>query len=125
MDLEFWLPEETDEQGRFAELERMARRRPGILDLHIRRDSGFPQICVHYDRELLSAEDTLAEVRRQAGKAAKRFLHRVWMVRDMDSPDCAGVIEHVLRRTPGILSASVAYSSERLVVEYDAELLSE
>ena len=125
VDLQFWLPAETDEAGRFAELERMARRRPGILDLHIRRDGAFPQICAHYDPELLSAEEALKELRFQAGKAAKRFRNRVWMVRDMDSPDCAGVIEHVLRRTPGILSASVAYSSERLVVEYDAELLSE
>ncbi|MFO0715061.1 MAG: heavy metal translocating P-type ATPase, partial [Sandaracinus sp.] len=42
-----------------------------------------------------------------------------WFVRGMESAQCAMVVEHVLGRTPGVLTADVAYAAERLVVEFD------
>ncbi|MCE9672028.1 cadmium-translocating P-type ATPase [Myxococcus stipitatus] len=42
----------------------------------------------------------------------------------MTSADSATLIEHGLGKLPGVLSANVAYASERLVVEYDSEEVS-
>ncbi len=41
----------------------------------------------------------------------------------MDSAQCAYVIEYVLERVPGVLTADVAYAAERLVVEYDSDAI--
>ncbi|MET0403569.1 MAG: heavy metal translocating P-type ATPase [Cystobacter sp.] len=52
-----------------------------------------------------------------------RHHRHTWFVRGMDSGDAAVVVEHGVGHLPGVLSASVAYASERLVVEYDPEAL--
>jgi Cd2+/Zn2+-exporting ATPase len=125
LDVAFLLPGESDEVGRFEQLERDLRRIPGVLDAHLRKDAQHLELCVHVDRAVGSPEDLLPEIRTASARAGRRYLARTWFVRGMDSVQCGQVIEHVLRRTPGILSADVAYAAERLVVEYDSKVLGE
>jgi len=123
LDLEGALPGETDDVGRFQKLEAALESQRGISDVHLRRDAGYAEVCIHYQPELVSAAHLIELAQSTGAQVAQRYKHHTWFVRGMDSADAAMVIEHAVTRTKGILSASVAYASERLVVEYDSEEL--
>jgi Cd2+/Zn2+-exporting ATPase len=123
VDLGGALPGETDDQGRFERLERALEGHRGVLDVHLRRDGGHPEVCVHYAADQLSRDDVLTLAQRVSAEVADRFRVRRWFVRGMDSHQCAQVIEYALGRMPGVLSAQVAYAAERLVLEYDERSL--
>jgi len=121
LDLEALLPGEKDDQGRFEQLERMLEAQPGVVDVHLRKDQGYLQLCVHFDDAVTNSNAVIEVARKQGARASKQYLHKTWFVRGMSSPQCAVTIEYSLARMPGILTASVAYAAERLVVEYDRE----
>lgn len=121
IDLEGALPGETDDQGRFKKLESALEAQRGISDVHLRRDAGHAELCVHYQPDVVSASQLLELVQGTGAVVAKRYKHHTWFVRGMDSADAAMVIEHAVSHMKGVLSASVAYASERLVIEYDSE----
>ena len=123
-DLAAVIPGEKDEVGRFHKLELLLEAQRGITDVHFRRDGGRPEICIHYEPERITLSQVIALVKTQGLTVSDRYKEEAWFVRGMDSPQCAFVIEHALRRVPGILSASVAYAAERLVVEYDRQTIS-
>lgn len=123
LDLEGTLPGETDDIGRFEKLEDALEAQKGISDVHLRRDLGYPEVCIHYQPELVSAAQLLVLAQKTGAVVAARYKHFTWFVRGMDSADAATIIETAVSRMPGILSASVAYASERLVVEYDSEAI--
>ena len=125
MDLEALLPGETDDKGRFEQLERALENQPGIVDVHLRSDAGFFQACIHYESQAVTQEDLVKLTRTVGARVARRFLTKTWFVRGMDSPQCATVIEHSLNRLRGVLSADVAYGAERLVVEFDRDVVRE
>jgi Zn2+/Cd2+-exporting ATPase len=124
LDLEGTLPGETDDVGRFEKLEEALEAHRGITDVHLRRDNGYAEVCIHYQPELASASQLLELAKSTGGVVAKRYKHFTWFVRGMDSADSAAVIEHAVSHMKGVLSASVAYASERLVIEYDSEEVS-
>ncbi|HEX8826205.1 MAG TPA: heavy metal translocating P-type ATPase [Archangium sp.] len=123
LDLEGALPGETDDAGRFQKLEAALESQRGISDVHLRRDAGYAEICIHYQPALVSAAHLIELAQSTGAQVAKRYKHHTWFVRGMDSADAAMVIEHAVSRMKGVLSASVAYASERLVIEYDSEEL--
>jgi Cd2+/Zn2+-exporting ATPase len=117
------LPGETDEQGRFEKFEELLRARHGVGDAHVRTDAGHRELCVHYDPAHVTIADMLAFARATGTQVAKRYVSKTWFVRDMESAQSAVTVEQALRRTPGVLQADVAYASERLVVEFDASVV--
>ncbi|MFN0111107.1 MAG: heavy metal translocating P-type ATPase [Blastocatellia bacterium] len=122
-DLDAIIPGETDDVGRFQKLEQLVESSAGITDAHIRRDGQRPEICVHYDKAKVQQAQVVALVKSVGAGVAQRYLHKTWFVRGMESAQCAYVIEYVLERAPGILDANIAYSTERLVVEYDSQTI--
>ncbi|NTX15687.1 heavy metal translocating P-type ATPase [Myxococcus sp. CA056] len=124
LDLEDALPGETDDAGRFQKLEAALEAHHGVIDVHLRRDQGYAEVCLHYNPGLVNAAALLATVKRTGEQVAKRYKSHTWFVRGMSSADSATAIEHGLGKLPGVLSANVAYASERLVVEYDSEDIS-
>ena len=123
-DLHQTIPGERDEVGRFRRLELLLEAERGITDAHFRDDSGRPEVCIHYEPERIALSQVIALVKSQGLVVSNRYREQTWFVRGMDSAQCAFVIEHALRRVPGVLSASVAYAAERLVVEYDRQAVS-
>ncbi len=124
LDLEATLPGETDEAGRFEKLNSALKEHRGITQVHLRRDAGYAEVCIHYQADVVSATQLLELAQRTGGVVAKRYKHHTWFVRGMDSADAAMVIETAISRMKGVLSASVAYASERVVIEYDREEVS-
>ncbi|MBU8895278.1 heavy metal translocating P-type ATPase [Corallococcus sp. M34] len=123
LDLEATLPGETDDHGRFEKLEAALEAHRGIIDVHLRRDAGHAEVCIHYDSTLVNATQLLALAQSTGTKVAERYKQHTWFVRGMGSADAATVIEHAVGKLPGVLTASVAYASERLVLEYDSQVL--
>lgn len=123
LDLEAMLPGETDDKGRFAELARALARMDNVSVVHLRIDTAWPTICVHHSVNPVGP--LLDQLQEVAKRIAHRYRLRTWMVRGMDAAQCATMIEHALDRTTGVLSASVGYAAERLVLEYDTELVTE
>jgi Cd2+/Zn2+-exporting ATPase len=125
LDLPSLIPGEYDEFGRTQQLERMLEGTPGVLDVHVRRDLGRSELCVHYDPKQFTFDRIVSEVRKHSADVAKRCLQKTWFVRGMESAQCGYTIEHALnKKTNGILSAEVAYAAERLVVEFDSAVIS-
>lgn len=125
LDLDVLLPGETDEEGRFAELKRRVEALRAVSDVHLRTDGRHPQICVHYDAQQSQLPQLLETIRAAGAEVRERYVMGEWFVREVDSPQTARMIEYALGRLKGVLSASMAFGAERLVVEYDGKLTSE
>lgn len=112
------LPNERDQCR--TRLEELLASRRGVVRAHVEDSDGRPQLCIHYDPELL----TLAAVERfvlDAGaRLSERYRHERIPVEGMDCSDCTTVIEHSLRRLPGVLAATANYAAGQVAVEYDS-----
>ncbi len=124
LELRVLLPGENNEVGRFEKLEEHIANRAGISDIHIRKDLGWLEVCVHYDPDKATLAEVVERVRESAKEVAARYLKQTWFVRGMDSAQCGYHIEFALSRMKGVLEANVAYASERLILEYDAKTTS-
>ena len=124
LDLDAVLPGETDDKGRFAKLAEHVLAIVGVHHVHLRTDGTHPELCAHHNVDVVRPPQLIAEVRHRAHRVADRYKMHTWFVSGMQTAQCGYVIEHVLGRTPGILTADVAYGAERLIVEYDSEVLS-
>jgi Cd2+/Zn2+-exporting ATPase len=123
LNLDLILPGETDHVGRFEKLEAALEERVGIIDAHVRKDSDRIELCVHYDPEKVQLAQVLTMAHTAGADISKRYRQAVWFVRNMDSAQCAYMIEYALNRSKGVLQANVAYASERLIVEFDNSLI--
>ncbi|MFO0646197.1 MAG: heavy metal translocating P-type ATPase [Polyangiales bacterium] len=121
LELSFVLPDENNEIGRFEKLEAHINKRAGISDIHIRRDLGWAEVCIHYDPSKGTQAEVIALVRASAAEIARRYKAKSWFVRGMDSAQSGYHIEYALSRLKGVLEVNVSYGAERLFVEYDVE----
>jgi len=114
------LPEETDEDGIFDQFEKIVLAHRGVSKVHIRRDAGIAEICIHYD-EQISPTQLVELACRNGAECTDRFERMTWFVRGLESADSAGPLETMIRKIPGVLEADVAYAAERVVVEFDTD----
>jgi len=117
------LPEEVDDAGIFDHFEQALRAHRAISKVHLRRDAGRTEICIHHDATLTPTA-LVALARRNGAEVTRRFERMTWFVRGLEAADSAASLETALRRVPGVLTADVAYAAERLVVELDTEATS-
>ena len=125
LELPLLLPDVSSEKDQCIErLITQVQSRRGVQRAHVDRQDDQPRLCLHYDPNILS----LANVQRLAEEAgaeiAHRFAHDTLTISGMDCADCAGSIEHILNRLPGIVAVSVSYAAERMRIEYDTEKVS-
>ena len=114
------LPEETDEVGIFEKFEAAVLAHRGVSKVHIRRDGGIPEICIHHAPEL-STTHLIALACRNGLDCTERFERMTWFVRGLESADSAAPLETLIEEMPGVLCANVAYAAERVIVEFDTE----
>lgn len=121
VDLAFHLPGKLDDEGRFARLESVLAAHQGVLEVHLRRDGDYPQVCIHYDPNVVALTQVLGLATRLGSEVAARYQVTTWFVVGMADPQAAAQVETAVERLPGVLQASVAYGAERLVVELDTQ----
>ena len=120
LDLELLLPGPLDERDGCRErLTRGLASLRGVTRAHVEDNAGRAVLCVHYDPALATLGEVERLVRRAGADLQARYHHERIPVEGMDCSDCTLAIEHVLRRTPGVLAASVNYAAATLHVEYD------
>src|SRR5262245_37270216 len=122
LELGIIIPGETDEFGRFEKLELLLEARTGISDVHLRRDGGGAEICIHYDHNQVTLAQVAALVKSIGGEVAHRYRQQIWYVLGLESAQNGYAIEEAVRKMPGVLTANVAYAAERLVVEFDSQI---
>lgn len=115
------LPEETDDQGIFEHFANGLRGHRGVTEVHIRRDAGRPEVCIHHDAQIGTAM-LIDVVRAHGANVTKKYERTTWFVRGLTSADAAAPLETMIEKLPGVLCASVAYGAERVIVEWDTEV---
>jgi Cd2+/Zn2+-exporting ATPase len=125
LELPLLLPDIADSRDAcIARLEQMLNNRRGILRAHVKHDSDPPQLCLHFDPNLVS----LSVVQRLADDAGsaitERYRHEQVPIAGMDVADAADALWQTLAALPGMLHASVNYPARLAFVAYDTELLS-
>jgi Cd2+/Zn2+-exporting ATPase len=118
LDLEL-LFGEGDPEPRLSKATELLGAQRGISLVHLRTDGGRPEVCLHYDPAEIAFERLVAVVRSTGAEVAARYAQKTFRVEGMDCAQCAPVLEHALLRENGVLSARVAYASERLIVDVD------
>jgi Zn2+/Cd2+-exporting ATPase len=103
-------------------MERLAAVR-GITEAHLDEGNGGPQLCLHYDSNLVTLAHVERLVHGEGAQVAARYRHETLRIPDMDCGDCAQSIEHVIGRMPGVLRVAVSYAAESMRVEFDTTSL--
>lgn len=121
LNLSLVLPDVADERdacvGRLTEL----LRAEGLEKVHLVREDGAANLCLHYDPQRFSVTRVRELARAAGANLGIRYRHESLRIDGMDCSTCATVIEHALQRMDGVLEASVSYAAERLRLEFDSE----
>ena len=121
------LPEVPDEKDQCVQkLIQQLENKEGLEKVHVadKTDNGVPQLCFHYDPELISI-DRIQSLAEQAGaEITQKFGHKLIEVEGIRHPRHARHIERVLRAIAGIIEASVS-ASGMVRVEYDTAKVDE
>lgn len=121
------LPEVPDEKDQCVqELISLLQEQKGLEEVHVSEasDDGVPQLCFHYDPELISI-DRVRSIARQTGAAiTEKTGHKLIGVEGIRHPRHARSIEHNLLSLNGIIEASVS-ASGMVRAEFDTRKIDE
>ncbi len=121
------LPEVPDEKDQCVQkLIQQLENKEGLEKVHVadKTDNGVPQLCFHYDPELISI-DRIQSLAEQAGaEITQKFGHKLIEVEGIRHTRHARHIERDLRAIAGIIEASVS-ASGMVRVEYDTAKVDE
>jgi len=105
-----------------AELE----NREGIQQVHVRKGGNGepPELCVHYDPQVLPLARIRELVKAAGAKVAEQFGHLLWQVTGIGHTRRARTISEKLRGLPGVLEAE-ASAAGVVRMEFDRRLTDE
>ncbi len=126
LDLPLVLPDVGDVQDRcVARLIDALSGRPGISQAHVvGRESGSPQLCVHYVPATLPLARVRELVHTAGAELTARFAHLVISGGSTLHARAARSAADDLRKVPGVLEADVS-ASGTVRIEYDRSVVSE
>ena len=126
LDLPLVLPDVDDAQDRcVSRLIDALSGRPGISQAHvIGRESGAPQLCVHYEPATLPLARVRELVHAAGAELTERFAHLVIRGGATLHARAARSAAEALRSMPGVLEADVS-ASGTVRIEYDRSVVSE
>ncbi len=124
LDIPLLLPDVSDVRDEcLGDLQRILENQRGIQRVHVKEEVDPPQLCLHFDPNLIS----LATVQRLAHEAGSdfsaRYRHEAIPIPGMTSADAADTLADVLSDLPGMLHAAVNYAAGVAFVAYDTTIL--
>ena len=124
LDIPLLLPDIEDARDDcLADLERMLENHRGIHHVHVNHDADPPQLCLHFDPNLISLA-AVERIARDAGSSfTQRYRHEAIPFTGMTSADAANSLAGILRDLPGMLHANVNYAAGLAFVAYDTTIL--
>jgi Cd2+/Zn2+-exporting ATPase len=102
-------------------LQHRVRAYRGIDLVHLQQERDGPQVCIHYDPNVVRLEQVRAIATEEGANLEWRYRHETFQVDGMDCADCARTLEASVDRLDGVLWASLNFAASTLTVEYDAE----
>jgi Cd2+/Zn2+-exporting ATPase len=121
------LPEVPDEKDQCVQkLIQQLQSKEGLEKVHVadETDNGVPQLCFHYDPELISIDRIQSLAEQNGAEITEKFGHKLIEVEGIRHTRHARHIERDLRDIAGILEASVS-ASGMVRVEYDTAKVDE
>lgn len=115
------LPEVPDEKDQCVQkLIQQLENKEGLEKVHVadETDNGVPQLCFHYDPELISIDRIQSLAEQTGAEITQKFGHKLIEVEGIRHTRHARHIERDIRDIAGILEASVS-ASGMVRVEYD------
>ncbi|MFN2139239.1 MAG: heavy metal translocating P-type ATPase [Candidatus Promineifilaceae bacterium] len=95
----------------------------GIEQAHVKQNSGPPQLCIHYDPNLVSLATVERLAQEEGGRLAARYRHERIPIAGMFSADESAGLAQSLAALPGMIHARVNYAAGMAYVAYDTEQL--
>ena len=121
------LPEVPDDKDRCVQkLIQRLEDKEGLEKVHVadETDNGIPQLCFHYDPELISIDRIQSLAEQTGAEITQKFGHKLIEVEGIRHTRHGRHIERDLRGIAGILEASVS-ASGMVRVEYDTAKVDE
>lgn len=121
LDLALVLPEVPDERDACVQrLGVLLMNRVGIVSSHAYSKEGEkPQLCVHYDPDLITLAQAERLVRATGAEMTGQFGHSILPIRVVDAEDASSRIENELKQVDGIVAASVSLPAQVVRVEFE------
>jgi Cd2+/Zn2+-exporting ATPase len=95
----------------------------GIEYAHVKEKERPPQLCIHYDPNLVSLTAVRRLAQEAGGELAARYRHEQIPFTGMITADKAPGLAKDLNNMPGMVHAQVNYAAGLAYVAYDAEVL--
>ncbi len=121
------LPEVPDEKDKCVqELISLLREQKGLEKVHVSAaaENGVPQLCFHYDPELISIARVRSIARQTGATITEKTGHKLIGVEGIRHPRHARSIERSLRDLDGIIEVSVS-ASGMVRAEFDTRKIDE
>jgi Cd2+/Zn2+-exporting ATPase len=121
------LPEVPDEKDQCVqELISLLQEQKGLEKVHVSEaaENGVPQLCFHYDPELISIDRVRSIARQTGASITEKTGHKLIGVEGIRHPRHARSIEHNLLSLNGIIEASVS-ASGMVRTEFDTRKIDE
>ena len=121
------LPEVPDEKDQCVQkLIQQLQDQEGLEKVHVsdETDNGIPQLCFHYDSELISIDRIQSLAEQTGAEITQKFGHKLIEVEGIRHTRHARQIERNLQGIDGILEASVS-ASGMVRVEFDTTTIDE
>ena len=93
--------------------------RAGIQKVHVRTEVNPPELCAHYDPQIVSLADVQRLATAAGAQIQERYGHGVWQLRAISGEDAGRRIEDALASVDGVLSVSVNLAAQTAGVEFD------
>jgi Zn2+/Cd2+-exporting ATPase len=102
-----------------ARLERLLTPRRGVLRTHARDDARGPELCVHFDPNLISGGEVEQFAKAAGAQVHSRYGHYVRPLRGVAAEDAGHRIEQTLSAVDGVLAVSANLAAQQVRVEFD------
>ena len=119
------LPEVPDEKDKCVEkLIKQLQEKEGLEKVHVadEKDNGVPQLCLHYDPEVISISRIQSLAEQAGAEITEKFGHKLIEVDGIRHTRHARIIERDLRDLEGIIEAAVSASGMVRIEYYKAVL---
>ena len=121
------LPEVPDDKDKCVqELIQLLQDKKGLEKVHVSKNAqnGVPQLCFHYDPELISIASIRSAARRAGATITEKTGHKLIEVDGIRHPRHARYIERTLYALDGMLEASVS-ATGMVRAEFDTSKINE
>jgi Cd2+/Zn2+-exporting ATPase len=122
IDLPVLLPEVPDARDACVRrLQDILSRRDGILRTHVVEEAATPELCIHFDADVITVGDVERLAKAAGAGLVARYGHGVWPVRLIAGEDAGRRVEAAVRAVTGVATVSASVPAQSVRIEYERQ----